>query len=58
MWLDSPMSATEIHNFLLTRPSAEAMRRLLKAEGVNFGSHTKPGLEGLILDLYIQRRGY
>jgi hypothetical protein len=58
MWLDNDMTATEIHNFLLTHPNTAAMRRFLQAEGVNFGSLTKPGLEGLILDLYIQRRGY
>jgi hypothetical protein len=56
------MSAAEINEFLLTRPGVGAMRGLLASEGVALPQGIRLGskalLEGLILDLYIERRGY
>ena len=53
------MNATEIRNFLLTRPGVEAMRGLLATEGVALPQGVRLGskalLEGLILDLMVER---
>jgi hypothetical protein len=50
------MNATEIRNFLITRPGAPEMRLALKREGYPTYNPTKASLELALLNLMDERK--
>ena len=51
------MTSTEIHDFLISRPSKPAMRLLLKEEfGVSTWNPSLASLEATLLDLMVAAR--